>query len=245
MPQTLVDSDPQAKEKLLAEHMDLVQRIARHYSHPAKSHYEDLVQVGCIGLLRAIDRFDESRNTRFRTYASHLITSEIRHYLRDQVSVVRMPRELQELLPKVKQAEHALLQQLGHEPSQAEIAEYVGITTDKLRDVRQLEKNHSMVSLDQEAYAFQAGSRTSLMDQLEDGKARSFHLSQEDRILLQDALDKVKVQSRQIIEFAFYHDLTQTEIAKHLGISQMQVSRRLKKAVNELWETLNTRVTPW
>jgi RNA polymerase sigma factor (sigma-70 family) len=70
-------------------------------------------------------------------------------------------------------------------------------------------------------------------------------LAQEDRILLQDAMGKVRFQSRQILEFAFYQDLTQTEIAKNLGISQMQVSRRLKKAMGELWDTLNTRVTPW
>lgn len=245
MNSTLVDFDSKTKnrDQLLAEHMNLVQRIARHYSHNFKSHYEDLVQVGSIGLLRAIERFDPERQTRFKTYASHLITSEIRHYLRDQVAVVRLPRDLQELLPKLRQAEQNLVQELGREPSPEELAAYLDITPKKLQEVLQLETNHTPMSLDQEI--FQQGSGSTFVDQIEDKRNRSFHLAQEDRILLQDSMSHIKSQSRQIIEFAFYQDLTQTEIAKHLGISQMQVSRRLRKALGELWETLNTRVTPW
>lgn len=247
------DSPPEARENrsnqsrdaLLEQNMDLVHRIARNYSHAVQSHYDDLVQVGSIGLLRAIDRFDPARKTQFRTYASHLITSEIRHYLRDQVSTVRLPRDLQELLPKVRQAEQALWQALEREPTPEELAEQLEISPEKLAEVRQLEANQALLSLDQELSNQAPGGGLTVLDQLEDKRLRSFHLAQEDHIILQDSLHKIKDQSRQIIEFAFYKDLTQTEIAKELGISQMQVSRRLKKALGELWETLNTRVTPW
>jgi len=239
------DAPKPGKNVLLQQHMDLVQRIARNYSHSVQSHYDDLVQVGSIGLLRAIERFDPNRRTQFRTYAAHLITSEIRHYLRDQVAIVKLPRDLQELLPKVRQAEQALWTQLNHEPESEDLAEYLGISLDKLTEVRQMEANHALISLDQETLGSSPGSRLTVLDQLEDKRLRSFHLAQEDRMIVQDSMRKIKDQSRQIIEFAFYKDLTQTEIAKELGISQMQVSRRLKKALGELWDTLNTRVTPW
>lgn len=239
------ESLPETRDVLLKQHMDLVHRIARHYSQSVQSHYDDLVQVGSIGLLRAIERFDPNRKTQFRTYASHLITSEIRHYLRDQVAVVRLPRDLQELLPKVRQAEQAFWQEYEREPESSELADYLRISPDKLQEVLQLEQNHTPLSLDQEIQSQMGSTSLTALDQLEDKRLRSFHLAQEDQILLHDAMYKIKGQSRQIIEFAFYQDLTQTEISKQLGISQMQVSRRLKKALGELWETLNTRVTPW
>ena len=233
------------RDALFDQHLGLVQRLARYYSHQAvQSHYDDLVQVGCMGLLRAIDRFDESQNASFRTYASHLISSEIRHYLRDHVSIVRLPRDLQELVPKLRQAEQALWQALEREPELGELAAYLDVKEQKLEEVYQMESNYSPLSLNQKAFPGSTSALT-VLDQMEEQTKRSFHLTQEDRILLQDAMDKIRSQSRQMIEFAFYHDLTQTEIAKHLGISQMQVSRRLKKAVTELWDTLNTRVTPW
>lgn len=246
MTRVLAESENRAetRDNLLRQHMDLVHRIARNYSHSAQSHYDDLVQVGSIGLLRAIERFDPDRRAQFRTYASHVITSEIRHYLRDHLAIVRLPRDLQELLPKLRQAEQFLWQELSREPEPEELSERLGISLEKLTEVRQLEANQMALSLDQETASFQGGHST-VLDQLEDQRLRSFQLSQDDHLTLQDSLGKIKAQSRQMIEFAFYQDLTQTEIAKQLGISQMQVSRRLKKAVGELWETLNTRVTPW
>lgn len=236
---------PKPRDAVFEQHLELVQRLARYYSHRAvQSHYDDLVQVGCIGLLRAIERYDSSQRASFRTYASHLISSEIRHYLRDHISAVRLPRDLQELVPKLRQAEQELWQDLKREPEMTELAEFLGVKVQKLEEVYQMETNYSPLSLNQKAFPGSTSALT-VLDQMEAQTKRSFHLSQEDRILLQDALDKIRSQSRQMIEFAFYHDLTQTEIAKHLGISQMQVSRRLKKAVSELWDTLNTRVTPW
>lgn len=232
------------QEQLFLQNLDLVYKIACNYGHLPQSHYDDLVQVGSIGLINAAKRYDPEK-AHFRTYASHLISSEIKHYLRDQLPVVRPPRELTELLPKVRQAEAQLCGKLGRDPSQLEISDYLGISSEKLEEVRHLEKNHQLVSLDQELNQQQEGRKSSVLEQLEDKRYRSFQLAQEDRILLQDALMKIRSQSRQILEFAFYQDLTQTEIAKNLGISQMQVSRRLKQALKELWDVLNTRITPW
>lgn len=247
MTQTLLEtaSSSNYEREMLALHLDLVYRIARHYSHAAvQSHFEDLVQVGSIGLLHAIKRYDARRKASFRTYASHLITSEIRHYLRDQVAVVRLPRDLQELIPRLRQAEQDLWQSLEREPEPSELADYLKVSVQKLDEVYNMEANYMPLSLHHSPYRH-ADSNMTVLEQIEEHHLRSFHLTHEDRILLQDALERIRTQSRQIIEFAFYQDLTQTEIAKQLGISQMQVSRRLKKAMGELWDTLNSRVTPW
>lgn len=241
--QTLVGK--RNKEEIIADYLPLVRRIAQRYVHSAvQNHYEDLIQVGCIGLLRAIEQFDSSQNASFKTYASHKISSEIRHYLRDHVATVKLPRDLQELLPRVRQAEQKLSQALDRAPEHDEVAELLQITTDKLEEVYSMASNYSPISLNQKAHQSTENNVT-LMENIADDSIQSFQLAHEDRLLLQGALSSIKVQSRQLIEFAFYEDLTQTEIAKQLGISQMQVSRRMKKAVGELWETLNTRVTPW
>lgn len=232
------------KSAMLKENMDLVYKIARSYSPRLPNHYEDLVQVGSIGLLNAIKRYDNSKNASFRTYASHLISSEIKHYLRDHSKSVKPPRDLQELLPKVRQAEQRLALEYGREATNEEIAHDIQVSLDKILEVREMEKNGFILSLNQEL-SLKHNSGAILMDVIEDKRHKSFQLSQEDRIVLQDGISSLKNQSRQVIEFAFYKDLTQTEIAKQLDISQMQVSRRLKKAVKELWEVLNTRVTPW
>lgn len=241
--QTLVGK--QSKDALIADYLPLVRRIAQRYVHAAvQNHYEDLIQVGCIGLLRAIEQFDSTRNASFKTYASHKITSEIRHYLRDHVATVKLPRDLQELLPQVRQAEQRLSQALDRPPEHEEVAQHLRITTGKLKEVYSMASNYAPISLNQKAHQ-STENHITLIDNLADENTQSFQLAHEDRLLLQGALSNIKVQSRQLIEFAFYEDLTQTEIAKQLGISQMQVSRRMKKAVGELWETLNTRVTPW
>lgn len=232
------------QNQILRENIDLVYKIARYYSQLVNNHYDDLVQVGSIGLFNAIKRYDPSHNANFRTYASHLITSEIKHYLRDHIALVKAPRELQELMPKIRQCEQRWRQLHGREPTPEEVSEDIGVALDKIKEAYGLEQTLNHLSLDQEI-SQTTDSGGSWLEQLEDKRYRSFQLVQEDKILLGDAVSDLKTQSRQIIDFVFYQDLTQTEIAKHLGISQMQVSRRLKKALNELWTTLNTKVTPW
>ena len=149
--QTLVGK--RTKEAVVADYLPLVRRIAQRYVHSAvQNHYEDLVQVGCIGLIRAIDRFDSSRSASFKTYASHAISSEIRHYLRDQVATVKLPRDLQELLPRVRQAEQRLSQTLDRPPEHDEVAEHLQITADKLEEVYRMASNYSPISLNQKAH---------------------------------------------------------------------------------------------
>lgn len=229
--------DPRTRDGLIKEQLPLVAKIAAHYQSQAP--YEDLVQVGAIGLMRAYDRYDPSLGVTFRTYATHLVTGEIKHYLRDQVPLVRPPRELVELSSRISQATQDLAACLGREPTSDEVAARLNVPVDKVRDSLGLE--HRTLSLDEEA----GEGHSALIDQIEDKRYRSFQLAQEDRMVVAEAMGDIREQSRQIIDFIFFQDLTQTEAAKQLGISQMQVSRRLKTAMQELWATLNTRVTPW
>lgn len=225
------------REALVKRFMPLVRPIAQHFAMTRPDQVDDLTQVGCIGLLRAIERFDPQLGKPFEAYASTLIAGEIRHYLRDSVPLVRPPRELVELRGRVMAAQSAL-SNAGEQPSVEAIAAIVGAPAIKVSEVFALEENFCPASLDQEMDA----ERGTFRYQLVDKRYSSFQLATEDALMLNSALAHLRGVSREVIEFAFYDDLTQTEIAKKLGISQMQVSRRLKTAIGELWKAFNTKV---
>lgn len=230
--------DAASKESLVRQYLPLVRPIAVHLAGVRPDQIDDLTQVGAIGLLRAIERFDPALGKGFAPYASALIAGEIRHYMRDNVPLVRPPRELVEMRGKVLAAQIALMQRDGGPITAAAIAEAAALPVGKVEEVLQLEENFCPASIDQEMEA----ERGSFRFQLVDNQYKSFQLATEDQIMLQQALASLRTASREVIEFAFYDDLTQTEIAKRLGISQMQVSRRLKSAVGELWKALNTKL---
>jgi len=238
-------SDVRIKNEIVKAYLFFVEKIAKNYAQKHKNQYEDLIQVGCVGLINAIDKFDINQNTSFKTYCSHLIIGEIKHYLRDQVPIVKLPRDLQELLPRIGRASQDITISTGKEPTEKELSKYLNIPVEKIKETLEMEQQTSYLSLDQQVFDSKDSNGLVLLEQLEDKRYQSFQLSQEDKIILAEAIGSIKDQSKQILEYAFYHDLTQTEIAKQLGISQMQVSRRLRSAMGELWEILNARVTPW
>lgn len=227
-------AEKQAREAQVKRYLPLVRPIAQHFAATRPDQVDDLCQVGAIGLLRAIERFDSGLGKAFEPYANTLIAGEIRHYLRDSVPLVRPPRELVELRGRVMTARNAL----GEHATPEAIAELAGVPQPKVEEVLLLEENYHPASLDQELEA-EGGS---IRYQLVDSRYSSFQLATEDAIMVSAALARLRTVSREVIEFAFYDDLTQTEIAKKLGISQMQVSRRLKTAVGELWKALNSKV---
>lgn len=230
--------DAACREALVRHYMPLVRPLARHFAMGQVDLVDDLAQVGAIGLLRAIERFDPTLGKPFEGYAARLVAGEMRHYLRDHVPLVRPPRELVELRGRVRDAQSALMQVTGEHPSAEAIAAQADLPLAKVEDVLQLEENFHTTSLDQELDAPEGTFRYQLVD----NRYKSFQLRTEDQLMLNLALGKLRAASREVIEFAFYDDLTQTEIAKRLGISQMQVSRRLKSALGELWKSLNTKL---
>ncbi|MEB3198368.1 MAG: sigma-70 family RNA polymerase sigma factor [Candidatus Sericytochromatia bacterium] len=231
------NSDP-SPELSFDRFAHLIPPIARHLAGQRPDHLDDLLQVGAIGLLRALAQADPARTHTFERYACSRIAGEMRHYLRDQAPLVRPPRELVELRGRVLAAQSALQQGEAREPSSAEIAAWSGLPVEKVDDVLLLESQGSPASLDQ-ALELETGTQRY---QLIDNRYSSFQLATDDRLMLDAALGRLRQASREVIEFAFYEDLTQMEIASRLGISQMQVSRRLRAAVGELWKVLNTKL---
>jgi RNA polymerase sigma-B factor len=234
------DHDPRLRDELVRRHLRLVKQVARSYGDRCRDGVDDLVQVGSIGLLNALDRFDPHVGRNFEAYAGTLIAGEIKHYIRDSVHLVRPPRELVELRSTVRAATSRLSQENDRTPTVAELASETGLDASKVEEVLALDTTTHTVSLDDEGDDDGEGLRPKV--QLVDNKYRSFQLATEDRIMLAQAMGRMRSVSREVIEFAFYQDLTQTEIAQRLGISQMQVSRRLKAATQELWKALNTRL---
>lgn len=229
---------PEVQAELVHRHLKLVKQIARSYRDRG-GELEDLMQVGAIGLLHAIERFEPRVGRNFEAYAGTLISGEIMHFLRDHSYLVRPPRELVELRSTVRAAASKFSQATERAPTVGELADATGLPLRKVEEVLALETTTHPVSLDEEGDDDGAGRQR---HQLVDAKYRSFQLATEDRIMLTQAMTCLRQVSREVIEFSFYQDLNQTEIAKKLGISQMQVSRRLRAATQELWKILNSRL---
>jgi len=196
---------------------------------------EDIVQVGFVGLLMAIERFDPSRGLEFSTFATPTIVGEIKRYFRDKSWAVRIPRRLQEVNLKGRVAAEALQQELGRAPSVQELAERVGVSEEEILEAYEASPVQQTVPLDP-APGAEDGEAVSLSEKL--GRADE----NLDRIELRDLLDKAMVhlndRERQIMYLRFVEELPQSEVARRLGISQMHVSRLQRAAVDRLKEQL-------
>lgn len=218
--------------------MYLVKKIAGNIAAQSGLASEDLIQVGSIGLIKAIEFYNPDKNTRFKTYASYFIRGEIKHYLRDKASIIKAPRELQELVFKISTAVKKLNEKGFEEPTDEQIAEEVGVSTSKIHEVLEIEYCKSTLSLDQ-SFTSEDDDLT-LIDKIPSGDYQEFLNSYEDKIMIAGAIKKLPKDLRQIIELSYYEDLNQREISEKINISQMQVSRRLKKALNKMYEIIKS-----
>ncbi len=226
--------------KIVENSMPLVKKIACSIALQANMPNEDLVQVGSIGLIKAIEFFNPDKNTKFKTYASYFIKGEIKHYLRDKTSMIKAPRELQELVFKISSVVKELKAQGFEEPTEEQIAQTTGISTEKIHEVMEMELCKTTLSLDQ-AIASVDDEDLTLIDKIPAGDYNEFLNSYENRIMLATAIDKLPPDLKQIIELSYYHDLNQREISEKINISQMQVSRRLKKALSKMYEIIKNK----
>jgi RNA polymerase sigma-B factor len=174
--------------------MSFVKKIALTLSARSGIPSEDLIQVGSIGLIKAVNFFDADKNTKFKTYASYFIKGEIKHYLRDKASIIKPPRGL----PK--------------------------------------EEQKDILSLDQSLSG--EDENVTLIDKIASGDYDEFLKSYENKIMITDAIEKLPSALREIVELSYYEDLNQREISQKLNMSQMQVSRQLKKALNKMYELI-------
>lgn len=224
--------------QIVENSMQLVKRIASGIKTAFS--VEDLIQVGSIGLIKAIEFFDPDKNTKFRTYATYFIRGEIKHYLRDKASMIKAPRELQELLFKITTAIRDLKERGFDEPSEEQISESTGVDVQKIHEVMQLELSKSTLSLDQAISSVDDDDLT-LIDKIPSGDYQEFLSSYEDKITIASAIEQLPKDLKEIIELSYYHDLNQREISEKINISQMQVSRRLKKALSKMYEIIKTK----
>lgn len=225
---------------IVEQAMSYVKKIANSIASKSGVSNEDLIQVGSLGLIKAIQSYNISHNTKFKTYATYFIKGEIKHYLRDKAGIIKAPRELQELVSKISGTIEMFNQKGVENPSSEDIAEVLGIDVEKIENVLNIEKYKTVISLDQ--YLKGDEEDFSLMDKIPSGDYQELMNSYENKIMLADAVKKLPDELKQIIELCYYYDLSQREISEKLHLSQMQVSRRLKKALNMLYEIIGRSI---
>ena len=218
--------DKSARDILTEKNMGLVHSIARRFQNRG-AELEDLVQIGCIGLLKAIDKFDLSYEVRFSTYAVPMITGEIKRFLRDD-GMVKVSRSLKEAAGKAYAVREELLMKTGQEPSMEEIAKELSVSEEEL--IMAMESSAQVESLQKTIYQSD-GSDIALEDKLPYEK-------DEQEEVLEDILGSLNARERELIYLRFFKEKTQTSIAKMMGMSQVQVSRLEKKILKALRERI-------
>jgi RNA polymerase sigma-B factor len=222
--------DPALRDQLVDLNSDLVHFIARRFANRGEP-LEDIEQVGFLGLIHAIERFDPSLENEFSTFATPTIMGEIRRYFRDRSWAVRVPRRLQENLLRVNAAAQQLTGELGHSPSISEIGERVGLDPEDVLAALEVSPAQHTISLEATP-AGRTDEALTLGDRL--GSEDSNLDRVEMRALLEQAMAHLNPREREIMALRFVEELPQTEVAKRLGISQMHVSRLQRAAVDHL-----------
>ena len=222
---------PEMRDRLTLLHMNLVRFLAGKFANRGEP-LDDLIQVGTIGLLNAIDRYDPDRGTKFSTYATPTIMGEIKRYFRDKSWNLKVPRHLQELNWAATKAIEHLSQDLGRSPTIHEIATHIGATEEETIEAIELGNAHETVSLDTKLTL--EGDTVPLTHGEMIGGEDVGLQNVENFEDLRTAIEHLEDREKAIILFRFFNDLSQTEVAKRLNISQMHVSRLQAKALQRL-----------
>lgn len=228
--------DEESRDELIVMHLNLVRYLASRFRNRGEP-IDDLIQVGTIGLIKAIDRFDTDREVEFTTYATPTIVGELKRYFRDKGWAIKVPRRLQELSFRVNQAVDALTQRYQRSPTIEEIAAYLEVTAEDVLAAMETSEAYNFVSLESDRNVEGADSFSILEYIGEDDQLMALV---DDRTTLTEALKHLAPQEQHVLYLRFFQGLTQTEIATTLGISQMQVSRLLRKTLRVLREHIVT-----
>ena len=224
------NSDPRLRERLILMHRNLVQFLARRFAERGEL-LEDVMQVGTLGLIYAIDSFDPSRGVKFSTFAIPTIAGEIRRYFRDKVAGVRVPRRLHELYTSLQSHIEELTQQLDRSPTYAEIAHSLHLDVEEVVEALELGVALDPNSLDQAAFD-EEEEGTTLADQI---GALDPHLAAiEEYSTLQAALEQLDPKKREVLELTYFQGYSQADVARRLGVSQMHISRLLRRSLADL-----------
>ena len=224
--------DKKAREKLIEGNLRLVLSVIQRFDKRGESP-DDLFQVGCIGLMKAIANFDPDKQVRFSTYGVPMIAGEVRRYLRDN-SAIRVSRSIRDVAYRVLQCKEAMLLRLGREPTLDEIAQELDLSNEEVSQA--LDAVCAPVSLYDPVYA-EGGDPLTVMDQVRDTKNTEHNWME--HIALKDAFQRLGQREKQILSLRFYDGKTQIEVANVLGISQAQVSRLEKGAIGAMRKSVS------
>jgi RNA polymerase sigma-B factor len=224
------DGDLQAREQLIEQYMSLVRSLARRYSYRGEQ-VEDLVQIGAIGLIKAIDRFDLERGVELTTYATPNIIGEIKRHFRDKGWSVRVPRGLQELNVQLSRLVEQLTVQLSRSPTIPELAKAAGVEEEEVLEALESGRAYTSLSLSVGG----GGGDDDDLDPLESlGTEEHQYEVSEDRAVLAPGFKVLDERERKILQLRFFEGLTQSQIAQQVGISQMHVSRLIRRALEKI-----------
>ena len=219
--------DKEARDRLVENNAGLVWSIVRRFMNRGYE-AEDLFQIGSIGLMKAIDKFDMTYDVKFSTYAVPMIAGEIKRFMRDD-GILKVSRTIKENAVKLRGVQEELNQKLNREPTVEELAVHAGMSAEEV--LLAAESIHEVESLYKTVYQGD-GSPISLMDRLEE--KRDVHEETLNRILLEELLETLEEQERELIRLRYYEEKTQSHIADRLGMSQVQVSRMEKRILKKL-----------
>jgi RNA polymerase sigma-B factor len=228
------DGDLAAREELIERYMSLVRSLARRYAYRGEQ-LDDLVQIGAIGLIKAIDRFDLERGVELTTYATPNIIGEIKRHFRDKGWSVRVPRGLQELNVQISKLIEQLTVQLGRSPTIPELARAAGVEEEQVLEALESGRAYSSVSLSTGGGSDEDGE----LDPLESlGTIEHEYEVSEDRAVLAPGFKVLDERERKILHLRFFSGLTQSQIAAEIGISQMHVSRLIRRSLEKIREEI-------
>jgi RNA polymerase sigma-B factor len=224
------EGDLQAREQLIEQYMSLVRSLARRYSYRGEQ-LDDLVQIGSIGLIKAIDRFDLERGVELTTYATPNIIGEIKRHFRDRGWAVRVPRGLQELNVQLSKIVEQLTVQLSRSPTIPELAKAAGVEEEEVLEALESGRAYSSLSLSTGG-STEDGEDLDPLESL--GEIEHQYEVSEDRAVLAPGFKVLDERERQILHLRFFEGLTQSQIAQQVGISQMHVSRLIRRALEKI-----------
>jgi len=222
------------RDSLVQLHLPLVEHCARRFRNRGEP-FEDLVQVGTIGLIKSVDRFDTDRGVEFSTYATPTIIGEIKRYFRDKGWAIRVPRRLQELRMQIGAATAELNQSLGRSPTPRELAETIGCTVEEI--VEGLESSNAYSTLSLDATDSSDDGSSSMLDAIGMDDAGLEHV--EIRESIKPLLEQLEPREKKILLLRFFKNMTQSQIAEEIGVSQMHVSRLLNRTLEQLRNSLD------
>lgn len=225
--------DRRTRDDLVAAHIGLARHLAGRFVGRGEP-FEDLFQVACLGLLKAVERFEPERGLEFTTFASPTILGELKRHFRDHGWSLHVPRQVKELHVRVAGAMGELTQRLGHAPRAIDLAEYLGVAEDQVLAALEAGRSYRPTSLDSPAPGGDAGDSLGITIADDD----PLLVGIEDRVAVRDLIEGLPPRERAIMHLRFYEDQTQQQIADHFGISQMQVSRIIAKMLSQMREQL-------